>query len=127
KVIAPVLTAVKPADNLPNPRNNGAIALTTPPTNIAILPNAVSNGPPATATAENIPIIFFCSSLKLVNHRTPVRTLSTLLVNTCPIVSPASAAHVLNVASRDKSRDSRLDSLDCSYTRIDIGSPSIAM
>src|SRR5699024_4599042 len=51
KVIAPVLTAVKPADNFPNPRNNGAIALTTPPTNIAILPNAVSNGPAATATA----------------------------------------------------------------------------
>src|SRR5699024_882803 len=104
---------------------NGASAVTTPETNVIILPMTSNTGPAATAKPANTPITFCVVPLKSFHHVTTLFTALIIRPKPLLILAPISVAHSCAASDFSNSMNSPMESLDCSNTPLKRFCPSI--
>src|SRR5699024_3581334 len=104
---------------------NGASAVTTPETNVIILPMTSNTGPASTAKPANTPITFCVVLLKLFHHVTTLFTALMIRPKPSLILAPISVAHCCAASDFSNSINSPMESLDCSNTPDSKFCPSI--
>src|SRR5699024_12088752 len=95
---------------------NGASAVTTPETNVIILPTTSNTGPAATAKPASTPMTFWVVPLSSFHQVTTLFTVLIIRPNPSLILAPISVAHSCAASDFSISINPPIESLDCSNT-----------